>query len=644
MSVVGGAEPAVANVGRPARRRYWVRRVLAGLYGATFGVLTMTSPEKGLAWPEDWVEALEWTAMLIAVLAVIAYAFGFRPRRGAWFWRVFPWGVLAMLVYSLHRFTLAEPVSHDDVALALFVLTTSIALYPFIHLLFRFRNVGRLPEVEGAQAPRGVKRWLGLRAERDVWSGAVSHPRWFQFGIAGPALLVTLWCVWLGLKVEQLRGQREAVVRLEASHAALKMHQLSDLEDAVKTYLPKELLADVQGVILSEDGGGDELIPDLLKCRSVEGIALPFERCEFTDRGVRPLGELRKLKKLGMGKTEVTDDSLVALSRNKMLEELIVDSNRVTDIGIHAIANCPLGFLDVKSTKITDEGIVALGECDSLYSLTISEAAMTDRGLAAIAKLPQLYSLALLDVEIDGSGFAAIGKQPQLERLIIFNTKLSDEGVALLAKIASVEALTISNSPLTDGAAEGLKRYYKGNAITLRNVGLTDNSLIALCSIPSLRTLTMARTNVTGEAVWQLSHFPQILWLDLSGSPITDSGFAAIVNKLSAPCDLDVNGTQITVAAFRLCRPTSHLIHLSCAQTWITDDAIFECRKFEGLESLHLEWTLVTPRAISAFQSMRCLEGVFAEGTAIDTLSDEELDDLLPNVFVRTSGDYRQPW
>jgi hypothetical protein len=637
MSVVGEAEPAVANLAGPARRRYWVRRVLAGLYGAFFGVVVIYDPSDGFMPPSDWQDAAIRFSIFVAASAMIAYAIGFRPRRGARFWQILPWGMLAAWIYSCYQATIVAPNMHDDVALALGVLTGSFVLYPFMHLLFRFRNVGRLPEVEGAQAPRGVKRWLGLRAERDVWSGAVSHPRWFQFGIAGPALLVTLWCVWLGLKVEQLRGQREAVVRLEASHAKLEMHHSSALEDAVSKYLPDGLLVDVKRVEFEGVETEKSLISALLKCRNLEGLQLGYGSEAITDGEVRMLSELHTLKDLDFGSIEVTDATLIALGRRQLLEKACIHSYEVTDVGIRAIANCPLTELDILAPTVTDEGMATLGECATLERLSVFGTETTDQSLASIVRLPKLDSLRLVDVEIDGSGFASVGEESQLTNVTLNDTKLNDDAILHLANIPSLTYLEIEDANLTDASAPAFRRLTELRVIKLHDVDVADEVLASLCSLPVISHLALTNSRATGETLWSNQKFPPLWMIDVSDSPISDLGFAAIVSKLNGPCRLVVDRTRITDLGFRLCKPTPHVVELFCNQTLLTDDGIRACRKFDALQTLSCEFTLVTPRAIDSLRHMRWLDRLYCEGTSLDSLGKKQLSDQLPRV-VTTKG------
>jgi len=618
-------------------RCYWVRRALAGLCGLFFGVMTFTVPDKGVALPfDDWKGAVEFLSILVAVFAIFGYAIGYRPRRGAWFWNLFPWALLGWIVYSCYESTLASPNETDDVLITLVVIAGTAFLFPFFHLLFRFRAVGRLPEVPDAQPARGWKRWLGLRAERDVWNGAVPHPRWFQFGIAGPALVVTLWCVWLGLKVEQLRTQRETATRLEKQGVALVMHELSEWEMAVAPYLPRQLLVDVLSADFFWSDTGDEAIVDLQSFRSLEVVDVDNEDGRYSDEAIRTISSLSMLRYVDLGSLPVTDETLIAFGGLKKLRVLSFQSDRVTERGIQAIATCPLEELSIECEQITDESAIAIGECETLEDLDLFGGELSDRGLAAIMRLPNLYSLSLADQRIDGSGFAAAGVNTRFSYLWAINTELNDAAISHLSKYQALTSLTIDGAKLTEASAEDFRQFRSLENATLGHAPVSDQVLLSLCTLPSLRTLTMRNTQVRGESLWGLQNAPTLVNMELTHSPVTDSGFAAVVRALRAPCNLNFEGTPITDEAFTLCGPSRCVHSLDCSQTWITDAGIAQCRQFRPLFDLYFKWTLVTRRSLDTLTLMRQLNHLSADGTPIGTMSDEEWDKLFPDTVIYT--------
>ncbi len=638
MSAGAATIAAAAVEGRKATvRRYWVRRALALLCALLFGLMTFTVPDKGVVLPFDgWKVAVESLSILVAVFSIFVYAIGYRPRRGAWFWNLFPWALLGWIVYYCYESTLVSPNETDDVLITLVVIAGTAFLYPFFHLLFRFRAVGRLPEVPGAQPARGWKRWLGLRAERDVWSGAVPHPRWFQFGIAGPALVVTLWCVWLGLKVEQLRTQRETAARLQKQGIRLEMHDLSEWEEAVAPYLPRQLLVDVRSTEFYSSDTGDEAIADLQSFRCLEVVAVDNEDGRYSDEAIRKIGSLSMLEHLDLRSFPVTDETLIALSGLKKLKYVSFQSNHVTDRGIQAISACPLEYLTIECEQVTDESAMAIGECETMENLDLFGGKFSDRGLAAIMRLPRLYSLSFADQKIDGAGFAAGVDNTRFAYLWAINTELNDAAISHLSKYQALTSLTIDGANLTEASAQDFRQFRSLENATLGHAPVSDQVLLSLCTLPSLRTLTMRSTQVHGESLWGLQNAPKLVDLELSDSPVTDSGFAAVIRALRAPCNLSFEGTPITDEAFTLCGPSRCVHSLDCSRTWITDAGIAQCRQFQPLFDLYFKWTLVTRSSLDTLTSMKQLNHLCADGTPIGMMSDEEWDKLFPDTIVYT--------
>jgi len=58
---------------------------------------------------------------------------------------------------------------------------------------------------------------------------ASSRRRWFRISLRTMLLVVTLLCVWLGLKVNQARRQKDAIAALKSVKSAIGFyHQLAD--------------------------------------------------------------------------------------------------------------------------------------------------------------------------------------------------------------------------------------------------------------------------------------------------------------------------------------------------------------------------------------------------------------------------------
>lgn len=616
--------------------RYWVRRALAALCGLLFGLAIFTSPRKGLDLPGDWKEGIALAAALPAVVAMLGYAAGYRPRRGNWFWKTYAWGMLAWCIYEGYEATLVTPNTTDDVALALAILAGTAVFYPFIHLLFRFRAVGRLPEVPDAQPARGWKRWLGLRAERDVWSGAVPHPRWFQFGIAGPALVVTLWCVWLGLKVEQLRTQRETAARLQKQGVDLKMHKLSEWEEAVAPYLPRQLLVDVRSALFFSSDTGDEAIADLQAFRCLEEVIVDNEDGRYSDEAIRRIAGLSMLRRVDLRSFPVTDETLIALSGLRKLEELSFQSDLVTDRGIQAIATCPLTDLTMECEQVTDAGMIALGNCASIESLEVFEGKITDAGLAAIIRQPRLDYLSIGSFKINGSGFAEGADSSLIRSLTIIDTELNNDAIKHLSKLPLLTYLCIGKAKLTDDCAEDFRQFRALESILLSSVPVSDEVLLSICSLPAITEVRLYRTQIRGESLWRIERRPKLTFLELAESPLTDSGFAAALKSLSVPCHLSIKGTPVTDGAFYWCGSSTFVQSLDCSRTWITDAGIAQCRHFQPFLGLSFEWTLMTHRSLDTLTSMKQLNHLSVDGTPIGMMSDEELDKLFPDTIVYT--------
>lgn len=137
-----------------------------------------------------------------------------------------------------------------------------------------------------------------------------------------------------------------------------------------------------------------------------------------------------QIHKLSLGKSKITDISVIKMSTNFGLTEIKLQfCSGITDVGITALVNnCPLlRVINLSSCKITDRAIVAIAtQSRNLRSLDLSWCGdFTDDGLLAL--IPEY------------------GIERVLEQLnLVWCPQLTDTAVAALAHISSLKSVDIS--------------------------------------------------------------------------------------------------------------------------------------------------------------------------------------------------------
>lgn len=151
-----------------------------------------------------------------------------------------------------------------------------------------------------------------------------------------------------------------------------------------------------------------------------------------------------------------------------------------------------------------------------------------------------------------------------------------------------------------------------------RDLLVDDARLEAASVLPLNRNLCLSRTEVTDRGLGRLSGVEKLEWLDLSGLPITDAGFAvfqpaqalrqlnlertrisdmslATIGKLRELEELDLSGLPITDQGIALLRDLRKLKILWLTDTRLTDDSVPALLQLKQLEQLDVDGTRVTP-------------------------------------------------
>lgn len=115
----------------------------------------------------------------------------------------------------------------------------------------------------------------------------------------------------------------------------------------------------------------------------------------FGDAGMKALGSLRQLSKLGLNHDQVTDAGLAALANHPALESLMFSPQmtpRITDASLQTVATLKaLKELQINDTVLTyDGGLKLLKALPNLQKLTLNNIGLTDTDLAKLkADLPK---------------------------------------------------------------------------------------------------------------------------------------------------------------------------------------------------------------------------------------------------------------
>lgn len=159
---------------------------------------------------------------------------------------------------------------------------------------------------------------------------------------------------------------------------------------------------------------------------------------KITDSTLQSLNSLTSLEALDIGFAQVTDSGLAQLNALSNLKELSVGGNKLTDAGLQALRQMPgLTILDLSGSQRTDSG---------LWSVSLTES-----GLDTISTLKDLRHLRLNGVGISPRGLEKLKGLTKLERLDLQAcARINDDAIPLLEAMPALRVLDVSSSAITE--------------------------------------------------------------------------------------------------------------------------------------------------------------------------------------------------
>jgi len=188
---------------------------------------------------------------------------------------------------------------------------------------------------------------------------------------------------------------------------------------------------------------------------------------QITDEGMAAVKNWKRLKKVNLRGTKITDMSLEHLAGIETLESIDVGFAQVTDVGLDRLTTLPnLKELTVGGNKLTDMGLLALRQMPGLTYLDISGVQRTDSGLWSvsltefgvdtIAKLKDLRELRANGMPISARSIEKLKALTKLERFSCQGCRrLGDDAAPLLATLPALAAIDLKGAAMTEkGVAE----------------------------------------------------------------------------------------------------------------------------------------------------------------------------------------------
>lgn len=253
-----------------------------------------------------------------------------------------------------------------------------------------------------------------------------------------------------------------------------------------------------------------------------------------TDTDLRKLAQFPYLTHLDLSLTHITDQGMQELRNAPGIVDLNLRfAEYVTDEGLAAIKEWKkLKRLNVRGTKISDNTLDHISGITTLESLDIGSAMVTDSGLDRLSSLPNLKELTMGGNEVGDAGLQALRQLPGLTYLDlsgrqgtdsnIWTIRMSDQGLEAVLTLKELRELRFGCTTL----GVGRERELFTTVDAMRVTPLWIEKMKALPKLERLKLQGCGR--VDDEAMKILATFPLLEEVDLKGTAVTEKGVAIL--------------------------------------------------------------------------------------------------------------------
>lgn len=276
----------------------------------------------------------------------------------------------------------------------------------------------------------------------------------------------TDWILHLGGKVERDPSGNVVAVNLRGSW-------INDAEMLGLARLPYLERLDLSHTRITDEG-----LLHLKPAPRITDLSLYYAE-QVTDQGLTAIRDWKRLKRLNLRGTRISNGTLEIVSRLTGLESLDIANTQITDNGLdYLITLTGLKELSLGRGRLSDNALEFLRMLPTLTYLDLSGArpappdmgrrkggggAMPESVVRAIAELRDLRVLKLGYSNISGDGLKILSALPHVEKLGLEScTRIDDDAAAELANWKSLKYLDLQQTPVTPQGIQALRRAKPG--------------------------------------------------------------------------------------------------------------------------------------------------------------------------------------
>jgi Leucine-rich repeat (LRR) protein len=253
-----------------------------------------------------------------------------------------------------------------------------------------------------------------------------------------------------------------------------------------------------------------------------------------TDTDLRKLLQLPSLSYLDLSLTRITDQGMLELKNAPGIVDLnLYFAEYVTDEGLAAIKDWKkLKRLNLHGTKVSDTTLEHISGIATLEALNVGSAMITDVGIERLVSLPNLKELTMGGNELGDAGLQALRQIPALTYLDLSGRQGTDSNIwAISISDVGLDAvLTLKElRELRFGCTSKGIGIEGARFATVSTMDVSVRWLERMKALPKLERLKLQGcSRVDDEAVRALIALPNLREVDLKGTSVTEKGIAAL--------------------------------------------------------------------------------------------------------------------
>jgi serine/threonine protein kinase len=237
-----------------------------------------------------------------------------------------------------------------------------------------------------------------------------------------------------------------------------------------------------------------------------------------SDDDMKPIAKLPRLKILELSRTDLHDKGLSYFKDNKTIEELTLKNLPITAVGVEYIVSMKkIKKLNLNGTTVTDQSLKLIGEkMPQLKTLDLTDCAVTDDGMRYIAHMPKVEILYLGQTKVGKAGFEALKPLPVRELNVENNKQFDDACLAVVAEQwPHLRLLNMGDTKVTPKGLPVIKKLKGLEYLGANAIAITDKDMEPILQSKSIISLHLISTYVTDKTLANLAKMPKLKSLEV---------------------------------------------------------------------------------------------------------------------------------